>query len=134
MPSDIPVYRQRYKSKDWVHRKTIVKQANSLLILEVKDEECLVGLTGTARFLHQILDKDKPLCMSLKELFQLFEIEPSELKAKDRVLQERLLKGFELLPKADTADTEQEAFFRQACLYIKEHIYNHSSESSKPYD
>ena len=131
MPSDMPVCRQRYKSKDWVHRKTIVKQANTLLILEVKDEECLVGPTGTARFLHQILDKDKPLSMSLKELFQLFEMEPSELKAKDRVLQERLLKGFELLPKADT---EQGEFFRQACLYIKEHIYNHSSKSSKPSD
>jgi len=133
----MPVCRQRYKSKDWVHRKTIVKQANSLLILEVKDEECLVGPTGTARFLHQILDRDKPLSMSLKELFQLFEMEPSELKAKDRVLQERLLRGFELLPKADTADTadtEQGEFFRQACLYIKEHIYNHSSESSKPFD
>lgn len=130
MPSKA-VYRQQYASKDWVHRKTLVKRANSLLILEVKGEECLVGHTGSARFLHDILDKRKPVSISLKELFELFEREPSERTVKDTERLERLAKGFETIPKSE--DEEQE-FFRQACLYIKERIYNSSSNSSKPDD
>ena len=129
--SESDLYRQSYKGKSWIHEKTLVLRANSFLIFEVGSEECVVGHTGDAQFLHEILDKRKPVSVSLKELFELFEQEPSELKRKDREFQRRLLKGIEMAPQQTT---EEGIFFRQACLYIKEHIYNSSPNSSKPDD
>lgn len=117
MPSDL-VY-QRLNAKAFVHKRTSIKAKEGFLILEVKDEEAIVGRIQGEKSLGELFEKRSPLSASLScaDLLRLYhDDDPTEA---DKALL-RGLKTAQLTMEGESEKDEGLVFFRDLCSYINE--------------
>ena len=117
MPSDL-VY-QRLNAKAFVHKRTSIKAKEGFLILEVKEEEAIVGRLQGENSLGELFEKRRPLSASLScaDLLRLYhDDDPTEAD-------KALIRGLKTATIGSTEDSEKDEaviFFRDLCSYINE--------------
>lgn len=128
-PSDRPAeHRLKFEHKKWIHEGTFVGSDRVFLILEVKDEEAVVGDTGNQQLLGDIMEKKAPKTMKMNtmELLRLFSEEADEMD-------ERLKASIVLQqPACVVGESEDEVFFYSVCRFLKDSIYSGATCLIKP--
>ena len=119
---------ERFLKKRFVHERTTIEKEDCFLVLQVGDEEAIVGRVGKETSLGEVFEKKRPkkVRLSCSELIRIFE-DADDMTDGDRLL----LKN--LPTKApSTEDDEGEVFFHDLCSYIrKSNLYrNEGAESN----
>jgi len=113
-PSE-PVVKQ-LKAKAFVHKRTSLKDHKGFLILQVGEEEAIVGPVGDERSLGELFEKRRPkrVRLSCSDLLRLAEDDDPTEADKE------LVQGLKHASCASPAGDEGEVFFRDLCSYIND--------------
>ena len=130
MPSDTPIVSQKLLAKAFVHDCTALEAAEGFLVLEVGDEEAIVGPLRGEKTLGDLFKRRRPVVVSLSccELLHLVEDEDPTEADKE------LIRSLKSVQAKDIKKGDEEAiFFRDLCSYINDrNLYTtDSSNSSK---
>ena len=119
---------ERFLKKRFIHDRATIEQEDCFLVLQVGDEEAIVGRVGKETSLGEVFEKRRPkkVRLSCSELIRIFE-DADDMTDGDRRLMRNLPTGV-----PSTADDEGDVFFHDLCSYIrKSNLYrNEGAESN----
>lgn len=120
---------ERFLKKRFVHDRTIIEQKDCFLVLQVGDEEAIVGSVGKETSLGEVFEKRRPkkVRLSCSDLIRIFE-DADDMTDGDR----RLIKNLPTEAPSTSDNDEGEVFFHDLCSYIrKSNLYrNEGAESN----
>ena len=133
IPSKLPLFLQRISSKLCVHERTRIKQDNCFLVIQVDEEEAVIGEVGQENFLEEVFEKRKAKTFRLScgDLIRMIEDEdPTEV---DKLLLTEISKEGKNCVVDRQDEDEGSSFFLDLCAYIKDrNLYRTEEGTDKP--
>ena len=119
---------ESFPNKMYIHEQTIISSTYVFLILEVGQEECVVGTTEEETTLGQIINRKLPTLieMNARELLRLFSVTEEEDEHDKKLRQSLVLKQ----PLEAEVNSDKEIFFYELCRYLNENIHNNIYRNS----
>ena len=120
MPSETNLRFERLMAKAFVHNRTSIEAREGFLILQVGDEEAIVGPLSGEESLGEFFEKrgTKKVSVSCSELLRLFEDDDPTDADKELLMGLRQKNG-QRYSDEDKAD-EGVVFFRDLCSHIND--------------
>ena len=130
--SKLPIFLQSINSKLCVHERTRIKKDNCFLVIQVDEEEAVIGEVAQEHFLEEVFGKRKAKTFRLScgDLIRMIEDEdPTEM---DKLLLAEISKeGNNCV--VDRQEDEGSSFFLDLCAYIKDrNLYRTEEGTDKP--
>lgn len=121
IPSELglPLGRQSLRSKLFIHERTAIKEKQCFLVLQVAEEEAILGPVGDERLLQELFEKRQPKTVrfSCADLLRLLQDEDPTEADKELVAK---LKANQTKCRGGDEEDEGRDFFLDLCSYIKD--------------
>lgn len=117
MPSDVVIVYQKMMAKVFIHDCTALEATDGFLVLEVNDEEAIVGPLGGEKTLGDLLQRRRPVTVSLSCCDLLRLVEDNDPTEADKELIRSLNR---IQTKKPNKGDEEAFFFRDLCCYIND--------------